>query len=98
MGIRFKLPILEWSRKEVFDFLAGEEHPHYALGFDRVGCFPCLAAGDKWKEKAFNHDDFGREQYIKVQDISRQIGKNIWTSAGGKERNKLWQGCTVCSI
>ena len=96
-GVRFKLPILDWSREDVFLFLENEEHPHYADGFDRVGCFPCLASGDKWKEKAFNYDDFGREQYIKVQDIGKQIGKSIWTSKGGKFRNEQ-QGCLICNI
>ena len=93
----FKLPILEWSSKEVLEFLDGEQNPLYGEGFDRVGCFPCLASGDKWKEKAFNHDDFGRSQYIKVMSISSQIGKSIWTSKGGKERNE-GVGCLVCSI
>lgn len=96
-GVRFKLPILKWSKEDVFSFLDKEEHPHYAAGFDRVGCFPCLAAGDRWKEKAFNHDDFGREQYIKVQDISKQLDKSIWTSNGGKYRNEQ-QGCLICNI
>lgn len=45
MGVRFRLPILEWSKQDVFDFLEGEHHPHYDKGFDRVGCFPCLAGG-----------------------------------------------------
>ena len=97
-GIRFKLPILSWSTKEVMDFLDGEESPLYKEGFGRVGCFPCLASGDKWKEKAFNHDDFGREQYIKVMAVSEKIGKSIWTSQEGKFRNESGQGCLICSI
>jgi 3'-phosphoadenosine 5'-phosphosulfate sulfotransferase (PAPS reductase)/FAD synthetase len=95
LGVQFKMPILEWSSKEVFEFLNGEENPLYKQGFDRVGCFPCLAGGDKWKEKAFNHDDFGREQYKKVLWLSEEINKSIWTSKGGKERN---EGCAICSI
>jgi 3'-phosphoadenosine 5'-phosphosulfate sulfotransferase (PAPS reductase)/FAD synthetase len=97
MGVRFRLPILEWSESEVFTLLGAFINPLYVMGFDRVGCFPCLAAGDATKEKAFQHDDFGREQFIKVQDIGRQIGKSIWTSKGGKARNE-GAGCMLCSI
>jgi 3'-phosphoadenosine 5'-phosphosulfate sulfotransferase (PAPS reductase)/FAD synthetase len=95
LGVRFKLPLLQWTTEEVFDFLKGEENPLYSSGFDRVGCFPCLASGDKWKEKAFNFDDFGKEQHKKVIMLSQEINKSIWTSKGGKERN---EGCLICSI
>lgn len=50
MGVMFRLAILHWTEAEVLDFLGGEEHPFYRNGFVRVGCFPCLASGDKWKE------------------------------------------------
>jgi len=96
MGIMFRLPILEWSSSEVLEFIEGEENPLYAEGFDRVGCFPCLAGGDKWKEKAFKHDAFGRQQYFAVQLLSTKIGKSVWTSKSGKERNE--SGCMVCAI
>jgi len=103
MGVRFRLPILEWSTLDVLEFLDGEENPLYSEGFDRVGCFPCLASGDQWKEKAFNHDDFGREQYAKVQDMAEKIRANggkgiIWTSQEGRFRNESGQGCLICQI
>lgn len=97
-GIRFRMPIIDWSKQDVFEFLAWEHNPLYDQGFDRVGCFPCLAGGDQWKEKAFNHDDFGRQQYKKVMIVSEKIGKSIWTSKGGKFRNESGQGCLICSI
>ena len=87
MGVMFRLCILDWTKPEVFEFLAGEENPLYAEGFPRVGCFPCLASGDVWKEKAFALDDFGREQLARVSVVSAQIGKSIWTSKGGQQRN-----------
>lgn len=93
MGVRFRLPILDWSEEEVLNLLSGRENPLYAAGFPRVGCFPCLASGDKFKEKAFRFDDFGRKQYADVQTIEVQIGKSVWTSKGGRERN-----CGVCGI
>ena len=95
MGIRFRLPILGWSELQVLDFLHGRENPLYRDGFWRVGCFPCLAAGDKTKELAFAYDDFGREQYRVIKIVSEQIGKSIWTSKGGKERNA---NCMICEI
>lgn len=87
MGVRFRLAVLEWTDADVLEFLAGEENPLYAAGFPRVGCFPCLASGDRWKEKAFQHDEFGRQQYEQVITVSRQIGKAVFTSKGGQARN-----------
>ena len=98
MGVMFRLCILDWTEAEVLDFLAGEENPLYAAGFPRVGCFPCLASGDKWKEKAFAHDAFGQQQLSAVSIVAAHIGKSIWTSKGGKARNPEFAGCAVCEI
>jgi 3'-phosphoadenosine 5'-phosphosulfate sulfotransferase (PAPS reductase)/FAD synthetase len=97
LGVTFRLAVLDWTKADVLGFLAGEENPLYAEGFDRVGCFPCGAAGDKAKEKAFSFDEFGRNQHAKVIRIGTVIGKSIWTSKGGKVRNE-GAGCAVCSI
>lgn len=98
MGIMFRLPICDWTTKEVMDFLEGEENPLYREGFARVGCFPCLASGDKWKIKAFEHDDFGRSQYIKVKQIEPEIGHSIFTSGIGIKYEDNNHGCRVCEI
>lgn len=98
MGVMFRLCILDWSEREVLDYLDGKENPLYAEGFPRVGCFPCLASGDKWKAKAFKHDDFGREQLAKVVTISARIGKSPWTSKGGKAAYEDGAGCALCAI
>jgi len=103
MGVTFRLPVLDWDTRDVLEFLDGKENPLYSLGFDRVGCFPCLASGDKWKEKAFAHDEFGREQRIIVSELEKKIGKSIWTSKGGAMRNNenqddIFTGCSFCSI
>jgi len=97
-GVRFRLPILDWSDIEVFDFLEGEHNPLYDKGFSRVGCFPCLAAGDPAKERAFAFDDFGKKQKLNVRIVGKKIGKEIFTSKGGKLRNNERQGCLICSI
>ena len=96
MGVMFRLCILPWTDEDVFDFLDGEENPLYSAGFSRVGCFPCLASGDAWKEKAFAHDSFGRKQLADVLVVSEQIGKSIWTSKGGKKRNLDQSICGIC--
>lgn len=105
MGVRFRLPILDWSASDVMELLAGEENPLYRVldeagkpKFLRVGCFPCMASGDECKEKAFRHDAFGASQHMKVIRISAQIGKSIWTSKGGKARNEESPACALmCS-
>lgn len=105
MGVMFQMPVIDWSKAEVFEFLDGFYNPLYDEGFDRVGCFPCLASGDKWKEKAFYHDEFGAAQRIKVRNIEDAIGKSVFTSKGGLQRNNPAQerlfddpGCAFCSI
>jgi 3'-phosphoadenosine 5'-phosphosulfate sulfotransferase (PAPS reductase)/FAD synthetase len=97
-GIYVRMPILDWTYGEVMDFLDGEQNPLYEMGFDRVGCFPCLAAGDAYKEKAFFFDATGRKHYAKVILLEEQIGKSIWTSKGGKARNCDSNGCSICSM
>lgn len=96
MGVLFRLPVLHWSENDVINFCQGELNPLYGVGFPRVGCFPCLASGDRFKEKAFAFDEFGREQHRKVVLIAAQIGKSIWTSKGGKARNEE-APCAVCA-
>lgn len=98
MGVMFRLPILDWSGVQVMKFLEGKHNALYDFGFGRVGCFPCLAAGDSYKEKAFNHDDFGRAQFAAVKEVSEKIGKSIWTSRGGMLRNENPTGCLICEI
>lgn len=42
-----KLPIVNWSTEEVFDYLKCEAsplNPLYGRGHSRVGCYPCLLA------------------------------------------------------
>lgn len=103
LGVTFRLAVLEWSTLDVLEFLEGAENPLYRVmkedgtpKFDRVGCFPCLAAGDEPKENAFGHDDFGRDQLVRVSITSAKIGKTVWTSKGGQARNGA--GCMVCAI
>lgn len=86
-GVMFRLPILKWEEDDVFEYLNGEENKLYAAGFERVGCFPCLAAGDKYKEKAFAFDEIGKQRRIEVIQLGKEIGKNVFTTKGGRGRN-----------
>ncbi len=99
MGVSFRLCVLDWSEREVTEFCGWDNlNPLYHAGFPRVGCFPCLASGDKWKEKAFQYDDFGNGQLIRTRQVADEIGKDIFTSKGGKARNADNPGCLVCSM
>lgn len=93
MGVRYVLPLADWTEDDVFDFLDGEENPLYDMGFDRVGCFPCLASGDKWKNKAFEMDDFGREQRKVISIVEEKIGKSVFDSV---QNPTNYQGCKTC--
>lgn len=94
LGVMFRLPILDWSTAEVFDFLGGrptEEQPTEANPlyehFDRVGCFPCQAAGDATIERAYGFNDLGRSRRVIMMRIAGQIGKSPFSSKGGQARN-----------
>lgn len=104
LGVSFRLAVIEWSTNDVFDYLDGEEHPLYktrlpdgSRKFSRIGCFPCQAAGDKAKETAYQHDEFGASQLAKIVFISAKIGKSQWNSKGGRARNE-GAGCALCAI
>lgn len=97
-GIRYRLPIVDWTTAEVMEYLDGEENPLYREGFDRVGCFPCLASGDKWKIKAFTHDKFGESQLIVIRKLEEEIGKSVFTSGIGADFDDNSQGCRTCEI
>ncbi len=94
LGVMFRLPILDWSTDEVFDFLGGrpsanhqsEANPLYEW-FDRCGCFPCQASGDATIERAYAFDDLGRSRRVIMMAIAGQIGKSPFSSKGGQARN-----------
>lgn len=101
LGVQFRLCVLDWSDREVIDYCGWEKlNPLYHAGFPRVGCFPCLASGDKWKAKAFKYDDFGQFQLIRTRQVSSEIGKPVFTSKGHahmNDNNQEGPGCLICS-
>lgn len=96
LGIKVRLPLLDWSSGEVFAELGDNANPLYSHGFDRVGCFPCLAAGDKAKARAFEFDATGVKHRQIVLKLEQEIGKSVWTSKTGEARNNPDQMCMFC--
>lgn len=91
MGVKFRLPVVDWLTKEIIEFVGQNNlNPLYLQGFDRVGCFPCLAAGDGYKKKAFNHDETGRAHYEIVKFIQNRTGKSVFTGANADDI------CPIC--
>lgn len=97
MGIRVRLPIVDWSAEEVLEFLDGDENPLYAAGFTRVGCFPCLAGSDRQMEKSFQFDDLGAKRWEDVKQIENELGIKVFRSKGGIARNYPGDDDDVCS-
>lgn len=104
-GVYFRLPVLDWSTSEIFELLNGAENPLYKAGFDRVGCFPCLAGGEEWQMKAFYHDEIGRkhfkiaEQIAEVADRPVLVTKKYFNQGGGSALfDNSFSGCSLCAI
>ena len=94
-GVMFKLPILEWSEEEVYTFLRGRGNPLYEKGFDRVGCFPCLAGGEKLQLKAFEFDEVGAKHYQVAVEISEIAKRPVFQ---GKKLKGVVPQCSICSM
>ncbi len=100
-GVEFRLPIIDWRESEVLEYVGDELNPLYSHGFTRVGCFPCMAAGDKCKEQAFSFDGTGTKHYKMMKNLEKITGHSIYNSNKGqiKDRNAdLFTGCSFCSI
>jgi 3'-phosphoadenosine 5'-phosphosulfate sulfotransferase (PAPS reductase)/FAD synthetase len=94
LGVRFRLPILDWSTEEVFDYLGGrptKERPTQAnplyQWFDRVGCFPCQVSGDKNMEKAYAFDAIGAKRRVIIMRLADETGKSPWGTDAARARN-----------
>ena len=91
-GIYFMLPIVDWSNEEVFDYVGLENvNPLYKQGFERVGCFPCLASSRQKHADCFNHDEFGFSQKNKVISLEIKTGRK-------HEPANTDQMCMFCHI
>ena len=90
---RYRLPLLETCLEDVFVTIkdAGMKHnPLYDMGFDRVGCFPCLIAGAATQKRAFA-TEFGKKQWKIIQELENDIGE--------KYKFKVDETpCAICTI
>lgn len=95
LGVNFKLPILNWATDEVFALLDGKENELYSHGFERVGCFPCLAGGEGHQMRAFYFDATGLKHYKIAEKISELAGRPVLVT---KKYYDQGPGCALCSI
>jgi 3'-phosphoadenosine 5'-phosphosulfate sulfotransferase (PAPS reductase)/FAD synthetase len=100
LGVRFKLPVLDWSLEEVFSFLNGEANPLYKGGAKRVGCFPCLASSNGSMISAFTYDEFGAQQLALVKHLEEIIDKNLMDTKeySNTDEQPDFQGCSICAM
>jgi len=96
LGVKFRLPVIDFARDEIMSLLGDEANPLYSYGFDRVGCFPCLAGGEGLQVKAFEFDDEGRKHFRIAQQISESVGYPVFTTK--KFTDYSGPGCSFCSI
>jgi 3'-phosphoadenosine 5'-phosphosulfate sulfotransferase (PAPS reductase)/FAD synthetase len=91
---KFRLPVLNLTTEDVFLIIkdSGLAHnPLYDIGFDRVGCFPCLCAGKKTQRLAYS-TPFGKYQYEVIQYLE------YWTGQKFKMSREELATCSVCKI
>lgn len=77
-GCELLHPICDWTKQMCFDYVQfhGEQiNPLYTLGFNRVGCAPCVNSGKQdiraWAERF-------PEMIDKVRDWERRVGKTFF--------------------
>lgn len=71
-------PIADWTKQMCFDYVQahGESvNPLYALGFNRVGCAPCINSG---KDDIRNWDIRRPEMIEKIRGLEQRTGKTFF--------------------
>ena len=71
-------PIVDWTKQMCFDFVNahGEEvNPLYSLGFNRIGCAPCVNSG---KRDVLNWVQRFPEMIDKVRAWEQRVGKTFF--------------------
>ena len=93
--IDVRLPIVDWSEKEVFDLIEAKgmiRNPLYHEGTnDRVGCYPCMLAG-KGVQQAIFTTKIGQERLEIIRQLEEEIGQKY-------EMYDTDQGsCLICDM
>lgn len=73
--VKARLPIVEWSTTDVFDYLTKNNikaNALYALGDNRVGCYPCLISSKSAMLKVAN-TEFGKERFLIIKRLEDEL-------------------------
>lgn len=71
-------PLATWTKQQVFDYIkqhGQEPNPLYKMGFNRVGCAPCVNSG---KEDIRNWNARFPEMIQKVRDWEKEVGRTFF--------------------
>lgn len=83
-------PIADWTKQMCFDYVIahGETvNPLYAMGFNRVGCAPCINSG---KEDILNWHMRRPDMIEKVRHLERETGRTFFSPCvPGKAMNNI---------
>ena len=93
--IKVRLPIVDWSEDEVFQYLKDNKvkrNPLYDEGTnDRVGCYPCMLANKKVQTRMLA-TEVGQERLKIIQQLEKDTGTKY-------EMYDTDQGsCELCKI
>jgi 3'-phosphoadenosine 5'-phosphosulfate sulfotransferase (PAPS reductase)/FAD synthetase len=72
-------PVAQWSKQQCFDFVRGVGepiNPLYTMGFNRVGCAPCINSG---KDDILNWATRAPEMIDKVRGIEARTGRTFFS-------------------
>lgn len=91
-------PIIDWSDKEVWDYINVEQvqvNPLYGCGFARVGCVGCPLSSQKNRKREFNYFPKFKQMYIEtfdrmIAERKRRDTKGNATWANGNEVFLWW--------
>ena len=87
-GCELIQPIADWTKQMCFDYVKGhdeEVNPLYSLGFNRVGCAPCINSS---KGDVLNWVQRFPEMIDKVREYERKVGRTFFPPCvPGKELN-----------
>lgn len=92
-------PIIDWTDKEIWDFIKQRKLPYcklYNEGFNRLGCIGCPMAGKKGMEKDFKRWPTYKRAYIRAFDKMVQKRKedglktDVWKN--GQDVFNWWIG------
>lgn len=92
-------PIIDWTARDVWDFLNGMEIPHcelYDMGYTRIGCILCPMSSRKSKIRDMQLFPHVKEKWIKaIMEIRKgrvqqgQYNSGVWSQSTTKRRDGL---------